>query len=284
MQTDVLEFRNFYHRPLGLVTRRFIAARLTALWGPARGLAVLGYGYANPYLDRFREAADRVVNLAPESQGTTRWPNGGPNQAALVEETRWPLPDASIDRLVIAHGLEEAAAAPQLLREAWRVLADDGRLAIIAANRASSWALSDRTPFGAGRPFSRQQLQRLLEEALFTPEAWSGSLYFPPVNWPLLLRSARAWERIGALLWRPFSGALLVEATKSQVIAAHAGGGHSRRWRALAGAGGRTSRSAGALQPGAPKRSAASEQRRETRQLGEDDGAGIEAAALDRQR
>ncbi|GAB4525685.1 MAG: methyltransferase domain-containing protein [Parvularculaceae bacterium] len=261
MQTDVLEFRNFYHRPIGTVTRRFIAARLTNLWGAAPGLSVVGYGYAGPYLDRFREAAARVVNLAPESQGTTRWPNGGPNQAALVEEARWPLPDACADRIIIAHGLEEAESAPALLREAWRVLADDGRLVIVATNRASSWALSDSTPFGAGRPFSRQQLQQLLEDALFTPEAWSGALYFPPTNWSLVLRSARAFERIGAALWRPFAGALLVEATKSLVIAAPAAGSRRRRRRAIAGAASR-------LSPRA-------EQTRHPRNFGDCDGADI---------
>ncbi len=52
----------------------------------------------------------------------------------------------------------------------------------------------------------------LLREALFTPVGWDEALYAPPSRW--FLNTAVAWERIGARLSLPFSGVLVVEATK----------------------------------------------------------------------
>jgi hypothetical protein len=76
------------------------------------------------------------------------------------------------------------------------------------------WARIDTTPFGHGRPYSRPQIIQLLREAWFTPVAWGEALFLPPVarNW--FLRSAVAWERAGVMLWSPFAGVHIVEATK----------------------------------------------------------------------
>ncbi len=54
---------------------------------------------------------------------------------------------------------------------------------------------------------------------MFTPVDWDHALYMPPLNLNVLLRSAVAWERIGAIFWPAFSGVNIVEATK-QVYAA----------------------------------------------------------------
>ena len=99
------------------------------------------------------------------------------------------------------------------------MLSPEGRLILIVPNRSGIWARFDTTPFGHGRPYSRGQLTRLLREAMFTPLNWDQALYMPPFNWPVLLRSAIAWERVGAILWPGFCGVNIVEATK-QVYAA----------------------------------------------------------------
>ena len=70
------------------------------------------------------------------------------------------------------------------------------------------------TPFAAGRPYLKRQLETLLHGAMFRPVAWSGALYFPPFSGGLLLQAANAWERAGGELWPAFSGALLAEAAK----------------------------------------------------------------------
>lgn len=219
MRTDILELHEFYRTPLGLLARDIIAARLNEVWGRAPRLSLAGFGYANPYLDIFSEAARRLV-LSPGAQGVMRWPHDGPNSAALVGTDHWPLPDASVDRVLVAHGLEEAPSPHRLMREIWRVLADDGRVILIVSHRRGAWSVIDSTPFAAGRPYLKHQLNALLQASMFRATAWSSALFFPPFQTRFLLRAAGAWERAGARVWPGFGGVLMVEATKEMLAPA----------------------------------------------------------------
>ena len=213
MRTDILDLKEFYRSPLGAAARGFIGARIEEAWRDHAGLRIAGFGHAEPYLAAF-DGAERALALAPGGQGVVQWPESKANRAALVGETRWPLPDASIDRLLIIHGLEESADPTRLMREVWRVLTSDGRAIFVVANRRGLWSAVDTTPFAHGRPYLKRQLERLLQQSLFRPLAWSSALQFPPVGASYMLRAAKTWEGVGARLWPAFSGVLLVEAAK----------------------------------------------------------------------
>jgi len=210
MQIDAHDLSAFYEAPMGQVTRRLIARRLKTLWPNAPGLRILGYGFAPPYLTPYVAEAERVVSLMPAQQGVVAWPGAKP-LSALGEESALPFPDAVFDRVLMVHGIEAAEGARPLMRQIWRVLAPAGRLIVIAPNRASLWARVERSPFGHGRPFSRRQLARLLNESMFAPERWDSALHFPllPVS------GGASWERIGRTLWPRFAGVHIVEASKS---------------------------------------------------------------------
>lgn len=214
MRVDILALQRFYASPLGEVARRAGERRLTSLWPNADGLDVLGIGYASPYLARFRGRTRRVVAMMPGEQGAEPWPAGSASLTALGEEARLPFIDAVFDRVLVVHALEEADAAHAMLREIWRVMAPEGRLVVIAANRWSLWAQSDISPFGHGRPYSKSQLSGLLSDALFEPVAFSRALYAPPSAWPPFVRAADAFERIGEQVWPAHGGLLLMEAVK----------------------------------------------------------------------
>jgi len=214
MRVDVLALQRFYASPLGEAAQRAAARRLAALWPHAQGLDVLGVGYPAPYLTALQDGARRVVATMPAEQGAEPWPAGAPPLTALSEETRLPFMDAIFDRVLIVHGLEEAVAPHALLREVWRVMAPEGRLVVIAANRWSLWAQSDATPFGYGRPFSRTQLATLLSDAMFEPVVSARALYAPPWSWSPAVRAADAFERVGELIWPAQGGLLLMEAVK----------------------------------------------------------------------
>ncbi len=214
MRVDILALQRFYASPLGEAARRAGERRLISLWPSADGLDVLGLGYASPYLPRFRAKARRVVAMMPGEQGAEPWPAGGPSLTTLGEEARLPFIDAVFDRVLLVHALEEADAAHAMLREIWRVMAPEGRLVVIVANRWSLWAQSDISPFGHGRPYSKSQLSGLLSDALFEPVAFSRALYAPPSAWPPFVRAADAFERIGEQVWSNHGGLLLMEAVK----------------------------------------------------------------------
>ena len=214
MSNDVIDLRDFYARRLGMVARRFVGRGIRSLWKDTKGQRVVGVGYPTPYLGLFREEAERCLAFMPAAQGVLKWPTASPTLAALVDEYELPLPDASVDRLLIVHALEMSHDPASLLRESWRVLSAGGRLMAVIPNRRGLWARIDTTPFGHGRPYSRPQIMQLLREAWFTPISWGEALFLPPVRRGWFLRSAVAWERTGAMLWPPFAGVLIVEATK----------------------------------------------------------------------
>lgn len=220
MSLDVVDLRNFYSQPLGMVARRFVGRGVRALWRDTRGLSVLGLGYTTPYLGLFREEAERCLAFMPAAQGVLKWPTARPALSALVDEHDLPLPDAAVDRVILVHALEMSHQPMTLLREAWRVLAGGGRLMAVVPNRRGIWARTDATPFGHGRPYSRGQITQLLRETWFTPNAWDEVLYVPPIARKWFLRSAVAWERTGAALNAPFAGVHIVEATKQVYRAA----------------------------------------------------------------
>lgn len=214
MRVDVLALQRFYASPLGQAARRAAGRRLAALWPHADQLDVLGVGYPTPYLEQFRAGARRVAALMPAEQGVEPWPSAGAGMSVLSDEGRLPFIDAVFDRVLLVHALEESNVPSQLLREIWRVMAPEGRLVVIAANRWSYWAQSDATPFGHGRPFSRLQLATLLADALFEPVASARALYAPPSAWTPMVRAADAFERVGELVWPALGGLVLMEAVK----------------------------------------------------------------------
>lgn len=216
MYLDVADLKGFYGGRLGIVARRLISERLRERWPSLAGQSLAGIGYATPYLRHLGEGARRAIALMPAAQGVVAWPGDGPNVTALVVDDALPLPDASIDRVLLVHSLEVAANARDQLREIWRILAPGGRVLIVVPNRRGIWAHVEATPFGYGRPFGRGQLTVLLQDTLFAPVGWSEALAAPPFRHRPLLRTGVAWERIGRVLWPAFAGVLIVEATKQQ--------------------------------------------------------------------
>ena len=214
MSLDVVDLREFYGRPLGSAVRRLLTRRIRARWRNVQGARLMGLGFAVPYIGMFRGEAASLGALMPATLGALVWPTADKVQSVLVEEAMLPLADASLDRLLAVHCLEATERSGPLLREIWRVLKPEGRLLLLVPNRRGVWARLDFTPFGHGRPYSRAQLERLLNEALFTPLEWTGALYMPPINRQWLLRGSTVFERVGARLWPGFAGVMIVEARK----------------------------------------------------------------------
>jgi len=177
MTIDVIDLRDFYSQRLGIVARRLINRGIHARWPSAEGQRVLGLGYPTPYLGLFREDSERCIAFMPAAQGVLKWPTARPTLATLVDEFSLPLPDAAVDRILLVHALEMSDDPEGLLREVWRIT-------------------------------------QLLRQTWFTPTGWGEALFMPPVAGGWFLRSAMAWERVGAALSLPFAGVHIVEATK----------------------------------------------------------------------
>lgn len=214
MALDVVDLRTFYATPLGETVRRLVDRLVRQSFGTCCGQSVAGVGYATPYLDAYRGEAVRVLAFMPAEQGVVNWPPIGRSASSLVDTAALPLPDSCIDRVLLIHALETTEHPRDLLAEVWRVLTPGGRVVAVAPSRSGLWARLDSTPFGNGQPFSRSQLRDLMRETLFLPTHWAEALYMPPIGRGLFLRSAPAFEKIGAQLALPGAGVLMVEAAK----------------------------------------------------------------------
>ncbi len=214
MSADIVDLREFYHSPLGLVAEQSVTMALSSLWARLPEERLVGLGYAVPYLDRFRADTERTFAFMPAGQGAVNWPPGERSSTALVFDEELPLPDSSVDRVLMVHSLEFAENPRESLKEIWRVLAPGGRLVIVVPNRRGVWARMEHTPFGSGRPYSRGQLTALLREANFTPGASSEALFFPPSRIRTLLKLRHVFDRLGRRFWPVFSGVLVIEAQK----------------------------------------------------------------------
>ncbi len=214
MTIDVVDLREFYVNPLGQSVRRLLRGRLRQIWPDVRGENLLAIGYGTPLLRPWQGEAARLLAMMPGEQGVAYWPREGPNVSCLASMTDLPLPDESVDRVILVHALEMAADAEALLREVWRILKGNGRMLVIVPNRRGFWAHSDSTPFGTGRPYSPSQLKGALREGGFLVERFWRALYMPPSQARLPLALADVVEKYAAIVFPGFGGLLLMEAGK----------------------------------------------------------------------
>jgi SAM-dependent methyltransferase len=199
---------------LGQMTVRLLRARLRAVWPNVRGERVLGLGYATPFLRPFMEEGERVMAFMPAQQGVTRWPREGPSHTAFVEEMDLPLADRSVDRVLLVHAFECTEQIRPFLREIWRVMADGGKLVVVAPTRAGLWSQIDRSPFYQGHPYSPGQLATLLRANMFAPLRQTRALFMPPTRSRLAMRMAPAVERFGQRWLGRFAGVSVIESGK----------------------------------------------------------------------
>jgi len=214
MRQTVIQLEQFYASRLGEAAQAMAARRLSNLWPDLSGRDVLGFGYAWPYLEPYARSTKRIILSMPAEQGALAQAGHRGIVTCLTEDSRLPFNDASFDDVFVAHGVEEASDLSRLLSELWRVTRPEGRIVILASNRAGLWARSDTSPFGAGRPFSRSQLRAGLRAVGFVPTIWSGALFVPPIKRLARPSLVKGFERFGETVWPSFSGLVLVEAVK----------------------------------------------------------------------
>jgi len=196
------------------LTARTLQRKIRAFWSDATApdKNIVGVGFPMPYLEHITHP--RTFAAMSAAQGVVRWPPQGPCRTVLTEDHVLPFADASVEKLLLVHAVENADYLRELMHEVWRVLEPNGRVLLVVPSRAGLWAKSDKTPFGYGRPYSMKQLRNLLFDLQFVIENHRRALYFPPLHNRFMLAIAPIVEILGEMLMPKFGGVIIVEATK----------------------------------------------------------------------
>lgn len=226
MYPDMFALQAFYRTPLGQLAAATLGSQLRAMWPQVRGLRLVGFGYATPYLPLFLDEAASCVALMPAPQGAAACQapthaGEGASRCTLVDETALPLADESVDRLLLVHTLEHTEHRGDLLDEMWRVLAGNGRLMVVLPHRSGAWAHSPRTPFGAGFSFSFLHSKRLLAYHGFHFTRLARALFVPPQYALRLQAYTKTLEKQMNRFMPALAGVMVLECSKQVYIPLH---------------------------------------------------------------
>ncbi|WP_236823886.1 MULTISPECIES: class I SAM-dependent methyltransferase [unclassified Bartonella] len=211
---DIITLKDFYTSTLGMRVKMTLCDQLNAFWPNLIDKRVMGLGYALPYLSVLRQRSKQCYAFMPASQGASPWPCSDKVATALVFEKDLPLPDASVDRVLLVHALEYTENSRETLNEIWRILIPNGRLIIIVPNRCGLWARNDHTPFGYGEPYSRQQVVRLFQETNFIIESIQEVLHYIPSSSYVSRLFSFFYESLASHIFPYFGGLLMCSAQK----------------------------------------------------------------------
>lgn len=216
MSIDIKNLVDFYNSPLGKESSYSINKDLDKIWTKIDNERILGLGYPIPYISNYLDKAERVLVLMPSFQGIYKWPTDKLSLTVLIDEKRIPLPDQSIDKILVVHMIEHLNSLKEFLRETWRILVPQGKVIIIVPNKTSLWAQLDNNPFGQGSYFySLKQLKKILIDSFFIPKVEKYSLCHLPIPIHYVInKSIFPSRKISELFFYKISGIIIIEVMK----------------------------------------------------------------------
>lgn len=214
---EISVIKYFYETELGMAVCRHLRQRIKNICGEPgsrNSVSIIGIGYTTPYLAPYLNGIIPPIAIMPAAQGAMKWPGHEKNLSLLTKEYLLPFADCSAERVVVAHALEYTEQQAELLREVSRVLTPGGKAVIVVPNRLSIWARVEKTPFGHGHPFTKSQLEALLDETDLRITEIKTALFFPPTQQKFILSGADYMNFVGSKLLAPLGGVLVAEVEK----------------------------------------------------------------------
>ena len=124
---------------------------------------------------------------------------------AWMTSSDWPLPDQSIDVVVMQHSLDFTRRPHEMIREAARTIAPSGYLVIIGFNPWSWWGgVQKMMPFSTDMPWvaNAVSMKRLQDWLLLLEFTIQGTETLGHL-WPITLFPERGSQRVDSVLAGP---------------------------------------------------------------------------------
>lgn len=136
-----------------------------------------------------------------------KWQRDAVSADAWITESQWPLPDNSIDAVVLQHSLDLSRRPHQIIREASRVLIPNGYLIVTGFNPYSVWGglrwfhlFSTKLPW-ISNPVAANRIKDWLTLLdCRTENTWQGGYL-----WPFRLGSEQLSLRVDRVLANRYS-------------------------------------------------------------------------------
>ena len=214
MYQSANDLKAFYNDRMGRVVRRILKRQIYSFWPDALEETIAGLGYATPYLSHYIDSATRIIALTPAEQGAYHWPYDSQNKTCLLYDDAIPLPDESVDKILIVHNIEFSYQPNAMLQEIWRVLKPRGKALFLVSNRNGFWSQAEWSAFGSGRPYTLSQLCNTLHQNQFVTERIEESLFMPPIRRAFIMKAAHFFEGLGHSILPIAAGVHMVEVSK----------------------------------------------------------------------
>lgn len=218
MQKDNSEISEFYKGSLGQIAKTAIISNIKRVWQNQDNQDILGYGYTSFLLDEIKINSRRTISLNFADYESDNWPKNAKINTVISEQELTPFKEASFDKIICIHAIEEAQNPIRMLRELWRILTPEGSIILVVPNRRGFWAQFESIPFGNGRPYTKTQLSKLLSDSMFTIKSEARILYTPPLEFLNKEPLMRNIEKTGKIIFPTFGGLLFFEIAKRVMI------------------------------------------------------------------
>jgi SAM-dependent methyltransferase len=198
----------WWHSPLGQALQDKEQIAITSLQNPI-------YGDVNVQLGGTRPCFPATTQSRSECLV-------GDDGSIMAHAEALPFRSKSVDNLLLLHVLEHAADHHQLLREADRVLAADGKIILFCFNPFSLWGLrslfsrNDSRPWN-GHFFMLHRIKDWLALLNFDVIEQQKLMYCPPFSNTRWLNKCEYLERYGQRWWSCLGGVNIVVAVKRTI-------------------------------------------------------------------
>ena len=199
---DIAKIHRFYKSPLGKWVSSLVRDKVKT--DDVSDVLWLGYG------QEFRRPTDiwgiTEANLDLSLEGHSN--------LLFYQSDLFPFAANSFNKIVVLHGFEFSKDPVNFLHNIWDALEGEGEFHMIVPNRSGFWARGEKTPFGEGRPYSLNQIYKLLVQTGFSVINAEHCLYTPPSANKLSLSIAPHYEWLGHKLNLPFGGLIYTRCKK----------------------------------------------------------------------